>query len=342
MTQTFNTNDVTPVTASAGEPTLSLDYTDILEEVGNVLGFGRDSSSYTDAQTAEADVVVQRGYRQWLSPPAVMRNNKQYAHTWRFLSPFATISVLAPPSGSATGAYSGGFTTVTATTEIFLSTHVGMWLTIAGLGTYKISTYTSTTEVIVTGGSTFATAAGVRVEPIYALPANFGLIVGQPTYHSSDVPYTMQVVSEGQLRSGDWPGMSGRPLLCAVRARPFEGGTGQRYELIVWPRPDATFVLTYTYSAQLNKLSTSNPYPLGGPQHSESIMQSCLDVAERYKSGSEGPEHKAWLARLAASVELDLKTVASSLGYNADRSDGRRTKIGQDYSVTYNDVLYSG
>jgi len=339
MAQTFN-ETVTAITAGAGEPTLSLDYTDILEAVGNPMGFGRDSSTYTAEQTAEADAIIQRGYRQWLNPPAVMRNNKSYTHTWRFLSPFATIAVLAPPSGSGTGIYSGGFTTVTCTTAIFLSTHVGMWLTIAGLGTYKISTFTSTTEVIVTGGATFAMPAAVRVEPIYELPANFGLIVGNPTYHYSDIPYEMQVVNEGQMRSGDWPGLSGRPLLCAVRARLFEGGTGQRYELIVWPRPDATYILTYRFNVQLNKLSVANPYPLGGPQHSETILQSCLDVAERSRAGNMGVEQGTWMKKLATSVELDLKTVPGSLGYNADRSDARRTRLGQDYYVRYNNVLY--
>jgi len=87
-------------------------------------------------------------------------------------------------SGTCTaGAYDAGNdkTTVTATAAVFLSTHAGYNMVIDGVGTFYIETYTSTTEVDVTGDASAASADTFTITPGYVrLPNNYGGIVRGP------------------------------------------------------------------------------------------------------------------------------------------------------------------
>ncbi len=71
------------------ESTLSLTYSDLLAEVGGFLGYGRDSDSWSDAETDEIDRYVQAGIRQFYYPPAA--EGIDISHEWSFLNPFTTL-----------------------------------------------------------------------------------------------------------------------------------------------------------------------------------------------------------------------------------------------------------
>lgn len=81
------------------EPTLSLDYSALLEEVSWFLGYGRNTANLTPDQTAECDEIVQSGYRMFLSPPlaflAGIRGLAGRTHIWSFLSPQDTLALKA-------------------------------------------------------------------------------------------------------------------------------------------------------------------------------------------------------------------------------------------------------
>ena len=66
------------------ESTLSLTYTDLIEAVGHMLGFRRDSTVYTSEETADCDDSVQSGYRQFIFPPVLP--GQSTSHEWSFLS----------------------------------------------------------------------------------------------------------------------------------------------------------------------------------------------------------------------------------------------------------------
>ncbi len=74
------------------ESALSLMYSDLLAEVGGFLGYGRDSDSWSDAETNEIDRYIQAGIRQFYYPPAV--DGVDVNHQWSFLNPSTTLETV--------------------------------------------------------------------------------------------------------------------------------------------------------------------------------------------------------------------------------------------------------
>jgi hypothetical protein len=75
------------------ESTLSISYSDLMEEVGNFLGYKPDSANWSDSERAEVDRYIQAGVRQFYYPPAVQ--GVEAGYSWSFLSPEATIVTVA-------------------------------------------------------------------------------------------------------------------------------------------------------------------------------------------------------------------------------------------------------
>jgi len=72
------------------ESTLSINLDDLLLEVAAFLGYGSDSTAWTDDQKAEMDRYVQSGVRQFYYPPAV--GNISSGREWSFLMPRASLT----------------------------------------------------------------------------------------------------------------------------------------------------------------------------------------------------------------------------------------------------------
>ncbi|MEO1615063.1 MAG: hypothetical protein AAFV88_04385 [Planctomycetota bacterium] len=98
------------------------------------------------------------------------------------------------------------------------------------------------------------------------------------------------------------------PKYAALRPKTSNGSASQRWELVVYPVPGGRFPLNFRYTVAPEPLSSSNVYPLGGRQHAEMILASCLAVAEDREKGQPGPAHAKFMERLAASIHLDKHT----------------------------------
>ena len=145
-------------------------------------------------------------------------------------------------------------------------------------------------------------------------------------------PERMPIVDEADLRQlyATKP-LSGTPRYAAVRPKARTGGgSRQRHEVLFYPTPNQTLTLEYRYSLSPVALSKENEYPHGGTQHAETILQSCLAVAEERKEKARGTAYAKWMERLQASIELDSKSLASTAGdiwpLNEDASDLNITK----------------
>ena len=160
----------------------------------------------------------------------------------------------------------------------------------------------------------------------YTLPASFGGMLGPLTYAAADNRwYPVDLTGEYRiriLRQRDFNSLKSYPQAAAVRAKTSNGSDGQRFELLVWPKPDDAYTLSYKYHAIQAKLTTSNPYPLGGQMHAETILESCLAIAEQRMENQSGVHSQKFVERLTASVAHDkLYNTPERGGYNADRSD---------------------
>lgn len=174
----------------------------------------------------------------------------------------------------------------------------------------------------------------------YDLPDDFGSIDGDLTFASDDAAYEpVRVIGEGQVRTYRMSGAAtqdGVPRRAAIRPKSSDQTAGQRWELILWPTPDAVYTLTYRYFVLTNKLSDAAPYPLGSMAHSETVLASCIDKAALMMDDEKGPRRQEFMERLQSSIAHDRRAGQEFFGYNADNSELRR------FSKYYKQVTYNG
>ena len=99
------------------------------------------------------------------------------------------------------------------------------------------------------------------------------------------------------------------PLIAAIRAKPFVPATGQRYEVLLHPTPADAKPLTFNYSVDIDKLATDGHFTPGGAAHSETLLQSCLAVAELRTHDEAGVHNARFMERLAASILYDKTNI---------------------------------
>ena len=196
-----------------------------------------------------------------------------------------------------------------------------------------------------TGQITVPTEDDETLLPRALFPEDFGGFVSRLTIKSDGAIYhPIEVVNEARLREmySRNPSTSGRPLFAAER--PLKGttpGHGPRRELIIYPRPDAEYTFQFQYSLLPDCLSDSYPFAYGGQEHSETILESCLRIAEeRYDDVRDGPHSAKFFELLAGSISRDRSHKPHVIGYNADHSDcfehGRRRFADYWQPVTLN------
>ena len=75
------------------ESTLSINYSDLLSDVGLFLGYPSNPEDQSDDQRAELDRYIQSGLRQFYYPPAM--EGLEAGYKWSFLAPVAEITTVA-------------------------------------------------------------------------------------------------------------------------------------------------------------------------------------------------------------------------------------------------------
>lgn len=185
---------------------------------------------------------------------------------------------------------------------------------------------------------------------VYDLPLDFGGMDAPMTYApGTNVIYPpVEIIGEQQIRRllQSTTQADGRPVKGAIRQKkdPQTGGT--RYEIIFWPVPDAAYELHYRY-----RVSPDDNLEVihGGQAHMQTIIESCLGVAESMLRRRERRHEQLFMERLLASISYDQQLASpKSLGYNRDNSDGHYLDASDDLhrlgyaerGVTYNGIQY--
>ena len=318
------------------ESGLSLGYSDIAALVArSALGYSSTSTAWTTEQTNDVNHAIKKGYSDFLS-----------AHEWSFLRKFARITTTA---GYSTGtiALTADDATVTLTT--------GTWPAWAAQGSlyydsteYEIASRTSDTEIelaAVWAGST-ATGESYSIRRIaYDLPDDYGQPLSFFTYdtqHSRDPIQRINVNDLMALRSGSDTASIPRYAATRPKTSDFDNSTGQRYEVLFYPLADGVYTLGYTYAVLAeNTLSSTNPYPLGGQPHAQTILDCCISAARYLYRDMSLAEYMADIANtMQSSIERDGAQNGEFQGYNMDRSDSRNKPwTDLNHSVTVNGTL---
>lgn len=162
------------------------------------------------------------------------------------------------------------------------------------------------------------------------LPDDFGGFEGSLnvlTTASTAQPWLIEWTNSPRIRQmySVTPSMTGPPMYAAVEPLRGTGATfGQRFELLIFPIADQEYTLQANYYVNPDYLTGAFPYALGGPEHTETILESCLAVMEERLDDTQGPHAQAFASRLKASIGMDRKKKPQKFGPNIDRSDGNR------------------
>lgn len=183
--------------------------------------------------------------------------------------------------------------------------------------------------------ATFDTVASTY---LYDMPSAFGAIIGDLNYdEDEDIHRIIEQTTPGMIdRNRAVDDAEGRPYLFALRPKSVGQTAEQTTELMLYPTPDAAYGIVYHYDAKVDVLSSTNTIPLGGQGHSETLIQSCRDIAAaRYKDDPAGREHALFLERLKASIESDRRLSPKTIGVNNDGQQVVYTRHGTEFSVTH-------
>ncbi len=147
------------------------------------------------------------------------------------------------------------------------------------------------------------------------LPDALGRIVGDLHFPATEHACPVVLTSEARINELlSYSSDEGRPTHAAVRYKTSNGADGQRQEIVWFPIPDATYVLTYRYEAFNGKLTSTNKYPLGGMRYSELITESCMALAEQRANDEKGLHTQKFNELLITAIAQDRRSGARSFG----------------------------
>lgn len=244
--------------AGGTESTLSINRTQLREEVANFLGINTSSGSWGSRNTDRINRIVANGERMFYQPPKLPGENS--IHTWSFLNTVGSIPLVA-----------------------------------------------STAD--------------------YTMPADFSYFI-DPTLHFAaadnawhdvaEVPVA-KILHERQLDVSSVA--TTYPTMYALTPATTDQSTGQRFKVMVYPTPTAAGTLRGLYKVNPFSITSSDPYPLGGQPHAETLRSAVLAAAELDKMQARGDLYARFLEKMVDSVALDRKQSTPKLfGYNRDRS----------------------
>ena len=315
------------------ESTLKITFTELRTEIGRFLGNDRTYGNWTAAEILDVEACIKRGLRTFYFPPKT--DPTVLAHNWSFLRPQATLTiwddVVTADAITATISYSDPVSTVTASEATFYPSMEGKNLVTASGNSYVIAAYTSSTVVTVTGDASGDTGDIITIdsEDTFALPWDYGGMSGDGKFTYANAENKLQIVtmtSEVNIRHLRQTSIStGTPYLVAIIPLSTDGTQGQRFVAMFHSPPGEDLVLNYRYYILPDVLVLDSiDYPYGSAAHSETILESCLAVAESREKDLATTEHQnRFGALLQSSIDRDkgLGEPIVHFGYNRDGSD---------------------
>lgn len=155
----------------------------------------------------------------------------------------------------------------------------------------------------------------------YELPSDFGSIVVSFTFTSQKTyPNPESRSEEFILRNHSMVDYSGYPQHYAVRTGSYTPATGQKYEVIFYPKPDGIYDYYYTYVVEPEKPTADTDVFVGGIGASEAILQCCLAEVEIQEEEKGGLQEVKANQLIQALIGQDKRKGAKSVGLMYDPS----------------------
>jgi len=272
---------------------------------------------------------VNDGYAKFLEGLDPRDNER---HIWSFLQPLATLALAYQTTGTATGVYSAAteITTVTATAATFQPTNIGDSMVVADTGTLTIADYTSATVVTVSGSHAFTgKAITIPHGGLYDLPSDFGGMIDRPYYAYSTTATRCELhesSAEQLLRMYENDTPVATAYYWAAVPAAFVAATGQRWQMMFYPRFDEARFTRYRYLVIPAALTdSSSVYTLGGAVHCYTIKTLALSEYE-LSTGQPGIYTADAKTHMITSIDHDRKMTetvgAVSIGHGGPEPMG--------------------
>ncbi len=333
-------HDIDATTTSALGVALSHNYASLKTAIADFLGWGRSGDGWNEEEIDRLDAIIKSAVTQVYYPVAVAQEGT--VHQWSWMRPTSVLSTSAPYDTGTVTVVDG---VVTLDSGTFPDWAAQGEFTVDG-EVYQVASRDSDTQITLTD-TTVAVAAGAKynlARYLYDLPADFNGFEGSMHYRREQASLwpSVELTSDTAIRSRrqHWAGVD-RPRYVAYRPKSFVAAVGQRWQAAFHPTPNGAYDLLYRYKVQPTTLSDSHPFPLGGPEVGEVILESCLAVAEQRYRDEQGIHTEAFLAKLRAAIVNDAMSHSpDTLGYNADRSEQGPDRFGGEALHSYEGVYY--
>jgi hypothetical protein len=299
---------------------------ELLITIGEELGIGTTAANWSTDESALVDRILKAAYMLFLYPPPLAEGDE--SHVWSFLSPKATITVWPTTTGTVSGSpvYDGSTSsTITVTTAAFYSNMVGKTFKFDTSTTeYTITGYTSTTVLTVSGDASGETASDtytITADGNYDLPDDFGGMADQRMYfiQQRTNPSFIEATSRGQILQ--WRGDIDRTSTAdfwAVEYKTTDGTEGQRWQLMLYPTPNAVKTVEYRYNILPDVITSSAPYTLGTAKFGETLRLACLAKVDQHRHVDNGYMGD-FMRMLRSSVQQDkIDSTPPNMGYNSE------------------------
>jgi len=334
---------------------LQTTFTELEAEIGRFLGYDRTVTNWSTAQVADLVAIIKRGLRQFYFPQPTIPG--ELAHRWTFLRPQAELVIwddviAADEITVSTATYADPVTTITASDDVFYPSMEEKSM-VLNETSYVIDEYVSATVVKVTGDASGETDETILIasNDLFTLPWDFGGMAGDGRF-TFDVDEnklaSIRVTADAKIRLlRQTTTSSGTPYLVAIVPLSTTGSQAQRWAAQFHPPPNDVITLYYRYNILPDSLTdSSNEYPYGSAAHSETLLESCLAIAETREKDSASIEHQQRFGLLLqGSIDHDkqLGETVTHYGYNADNSDAAEEDAPlprHNTLVTYEDEIY--
>lgn len=323
---------------------LGLTRSELRGEVGRFLGYGRDYDDFHQSEKDDVNAWIRRGLRQFYSPPPIPGSTK--SHEWNFLRPTTTLTTVADTASytlpEETGSIIGNL--------VFASEQMKAPVELLN---YQKFMSAKTTNPSRTGRPMYAAATPVHSTDVSpSTPPNWSLEMWPIPDQAYTLTYRFLAVQQDAFDEGlvtisgasatlsgtseVWPSWSEGALISAGN---YESKVATRTSdtvlTLCGPGPSVT---SQKFLLQPNVLP-------GGAQHAETILASCLAIAEEYGETPSTRYRDLFVQRLVSSIAIDGQGYsAENLGQNLDHSDGpaqvNKYRL-SDYNVTVNGSLPS-
>lgn len=140
------------------------------------------------------------------------------------------------------------------------------------------------------------------------------------------------------------PESTGVPQYASVRSTKGPGQNGQGFEIYVWPEADQDYLLEVQGYVNPEMPDEAHPYPYGGPEHVETILEMTYAMVEERILNIKGIHCSNVPQRLRESMDLDHRKKPKFVGAMVDAMGGSHLRPGPRHypnvGMTIDDVLY--